>query len=44
MEKIIKISKKEYQELKKIQQIDTKLLEDISKGINDILTGKIKEI
>ena len=40
----ITISKKEYTELKKLKKIDTELLEDITKGIKDILEGKIKEV
>ena len=38
------ISEKEYQELKKYKKIDTELLENISRGIKDIITGRIKEV
>ena len=40
----ITIPKSEYIELKKFKQIDQELLEDISKGIKDILNGKVKEV
>ena len=34
----------EYERLKKIEKIDRELLEDISKGIKDILSGRVKEV
>ena len=40
----ITITKEEYAKLKKIEEIDYELIEDIAKGIKDILQGKIKEI
>ena len=44
MAETITISKKEYEKLKKIEEVDKELLEDIAHGIKDILTGKVKEI
>ena len=35
---------KEYQRLKKKEKVDSELLKDLSMGIKDILTGKVKEI
>jgi len=40
----ITISKKEYQELKKLKEVDQELLQDIATGIKDILQGKVKEV
>ncbi len=40
----ITITKKEYEELKKFKKVDRELLQDIARGIKDILEGKIKEI
>ena len=40
----ITISKKEYEELKKFKETDQELLQDIAKGIKDILQGKVKEV
>ena len=42
--KTIILSEEEYLELKKYKKIDGELLEDIARGIKDILQGKIKEI
>jgi len=42
--KTVKISREEYLELKKYKKIDQELLQDISHGIKDILSGKIKEV
>ncbi len=41
---MVTISKDEYKRLKKIEKMDKELLEDISRGIKDILSGKVKEI
>lgn len=40
----ITIPKKEYEELKKTKKVDQELLQDIAKGIKDILEGKVKEV
>jgi len=40
----ITISKQEYKELKTRERLDTELLQDIARGIKDILTGKVKEV
>lgn len=42
--KMIKIPKYEYIKLKKMEKLDRELLYDISRGIKDILNGKIKEV
>ena len=42
--KTVKIPKSKYMELKKIEKIDHELLQDIAKGIKDILNGKVKEV
>ena len=44
MAETVTIPKEEYKKLKKKEEIDTELLEDIARGIKDVLTGKIKEI
>lgn len=44
MAETITISKKEYEKLKKIEEVDKELLEDIAHGIKDVLTGRVKEI
>ena len=44
MVETITIPKEEYNRLKKKEDIDTELLEDIAHGIKDVLTGKIKEV
>ena len=44
MPEIVTISKEEYDRLKRKEEVDTDLLEDIAHGIKDVLTGKIKEI
>ncbi len=40
----VTISEQEYKRLKQKEKVDAEILEDIAKGIRDILTGKIKEI
>ena len=40
----ITISEEEYKHLKEKEKVDSEILEDIAKGIKDILTGKVKEI
>ena len=40
----ITIPKEEYKRLKKKEKLDSELLKDLSMGIKDILSGKIKEI
>ena len=40
----VTVPKEEYKRLKKKEEIDTELLEDIARGIKDVLTGKIKEV
>ena len=40
----ITIPKEEYKRLKKKEKIDSELLKDLSMGIKDILSGKVKEI
>lgn len=42
--KTVTISKQKYEALKKKAQVDEELLRDISRGIKDILTGKVKEV
>lgn len=42
--KQITIPKQEYTELKKMKKINTELLQDIARGIKDILQGKVKEV
>jgi len=42
--KTVTIPKVEYERLKKIEKVDRELLEDISKGIKDIISGKVKEV
>lgn len=44
MAETITITKKEYQKLKKKEEMDTELLKDIASGIKDILKGKVKEV
>ena len=44
MAETVTIPKEEYKRLKKKEEIDTELLEDIARGIKDVLSGKIKEI
>ncbi len=43
-QEMIKIPKKEYEELKKMAKVDQELLDDIARGIKDILSGKVKEV
>lgn len=40
----VTITKKEYENLKRFQIVDQELLQDIAKGIKDILQGKVKEV
>ena len=40
----ITIDREEYERLKTIELVDQELLEDIARGIRDVLEGKIKEI
>ena len=40
----ITIPKEEYQKLKHYEKVDQELLQDIARGIKDILEGKVKEI
>lgn len=44
MAETINITKREYQRLKKKEEMDTELLKDIASGIKDILKGKVKEV
>ena len=44
MAETVTITKKEYQKLKKKEEIDTELLKDIASGIKDVLKGRIKEV
>ena len=44
MAETVTIPKEEYNKLKKKEEVDTELLEDIAHGIKDVLTGKIKEV
>ena len=40
----VTIPMEEYEHLKKVEKVDTELMEDIAQGIKSILNGKIKEI
>ena len=40
----VTIPKEEYERLKKIEKLDKEVLEDIVRGIKDILSGKVKEV
>lgn len=40
----VTISREEYEELKEFKKVDQELLQDISKGIKDILSGNVKEV
>ena len=40
----ITISKEEYEELKKFKRVNQELLQDIARGIKDILVGKVREV
>ena len=42
--KTVTISEEEYKRLKEKEKIDSEILEDIARGVKDILTGKVKEI
>lgn len=44
MTETVTIPKEEYNRLKKKEELDTELLDDIAHGIKDVLTGKIKEV
>lgn len=44
MTETITITKEEYQNLKKKEEIDTELLKDIALGIKDILKSNVKEV
>jgi len=44
MAETVTIPKEEYNRLKKKEELDTELLDDIAHGIKDVLTGKIKEV
>ena len=44
MPETVTIPKSEYERLKKKEEVDTELLDDIAHGIKDVLTGKIKEV
>jgi len=44
MAETVTIPKKEYDRLKKMEEVDKELLEDIAHGIKDVLTGKVKEV
>lgn len=39
---MVTIPRAEYKRLKKIEQVDKELLEDIAHGIKDIVSGKVK--
>ena len=41
---MIRISRKEYEELQRFKNVENGLLVDIASGIKDILQGKIKEV
>ena len=40
----ITIPKSEYKRLKKIEKVDAEVLQDIARGIKDIVSGKVKEV
>ena len=40
----VTITKEEYEKLKKEARVDRGLLQDIARGIKDILEGKVKEV
>jgi len=40
----VTISKQEYEKLKKFEKVDQELLQDMARGIKDIVEGKIKEV
>ncbi len=42
--KTVVISEEEYKRLKEKDKVDSEILQDIARGVKDILTGKIKEI
>ena len=44
MAETITIPKEEYERLKKSEEVDQELLQDIARGIKDILQGKVKEV
>ena len=40
----VTIPKREYEKLKKSEEVDQELLQDIARGIKDILQGRVKEV
>ncbi len=40
----VTIPKSEYERLKKIEKIDRELLEDIARGIKDVVSGRVREV
>ena len=44
MAETVTIPKEEYTRLKKKEEVDTELLEDIAQGIKDVVSGKVKEV
>ena len=40
----IVISKEEYEKLREFKKVDQELLKDITRGIRDILEGRVKEV
>jgi len=40
----VTIPKSEYKRLKRIEKVDKGILQDIAKGIKDIVSGKVKEV
>ncbi len=43
-QEFITIKREEYKKLKNFEKVDQELLQDIARGIKDILQGKVKEI
>lgn len=41
-EKFVKITKKEYNKLKKLEKVDMELMKSLVKGLEDIKEGKVK--
>ena len=41
---MVTIPKAEYNRLKEIEKVDKALLEDITQGIKDVVSGKIREV
>lgn len=44
MAEMVTIPKEEYKKLKMKEEVDTELLQDIARGIKDILSGKVREV